>query len=671
MLSTTPSLRALVLSLIVAMASSASGQSPPDPSDIGGAAPSADSSDDLLNLDLEQLSNTSVSVAVESFDETVTSVTRQESTVGMSPAAVYVITNDMIRRSGVRSIPEALRLVPGVNVAKIDSNKWAISIRGFNDQYTNKLLVQIDGRSVYSPLFGGVYWDVQDLLLEDVERIEVVRGPGATVWGSNAVNGVINVITKQAADTTGAYAIAGGGTYEEGFAGARLGGVTADGDLHWRAWGKWFERDYGYRPDVFVNDEWSQGRGGFRMDWTPTRSDTFTFQGDYYEQVYSDAIAFGPTVVPNRDSTTSGGNLLARWSRQTSDDSGWSVQFYWDRTNRLDLYAHQQIDTLDFDFQHNYRWGDWQSMVWGVGYREISDKLLSPPGSTTSYQPPTLSYGLPSAFAQNQTELAEDRLFLTLGVKLEDNYFSGVQVQPSVRLLLAIDQQRALWGAVSRAVRTPTRSEDAVTVSLPSLVFTGNRDLKAEDLMAYELGYRAQPTEYLSWDAAAFYNVYDNLINSTFTTFPTAATYASTGNGHGYGLELTGKLQMAPNWKISGNYSFLRLDVDTEPLASLSGTRSEQGSPRNQALLWSSWDLAEDWELDVITRYVDSLPALDVDSNVALDLRVGWRPNDVLECAVVAQNLLDSTHREFIGQQGTTLPTERRRGVYGSIQWRW
>lgn len=660
---------ALLLAAAV-LGSSAAGQEPPSPIPNDYAVDDAAAGDDLLDLDLEQLSNTSVSVAVESFDETVTSVTRQESTVGMSPAAVFVITNDMIRRSGVRSIPEALRLAPGVNVAKISSTKWAISVRGFNDQYSNKLLVQIDGRTVYTPLFAGVYWDVQDLLLEDIDRIEVVRGPGATVWGSNAVNGVINILTKSAGETTGAYAIAGGGDYQQGFAGARLGGSAAGGELTWRLWGKWSERDHGYRPDFAIDDSWSQGRGGFRTDWTPTCDDTFTFQGDYYDTVYSEPLPLGGSVVTGPGAAT-GGNLLARWTHETSDTSGWATQFYWDRTQRYDQFGYRSVNTLDVDFQHNFSWGSHQSTVWGLGYRRIEDNIVSAAGGATTYQPPADQFDLPSAFVQNQTELAEDKLFLTLGVKIEDHYFAGVQAQPSARVLVAIDERRALWGSVSRAVRTPNRSENALTFTFPPLVLTGNRDLDAEAMMAYEIGYRAQPTEYLSWDIATFYNVYDGTLNATFTTFPTAASYANNGDAQGYGVELTGKLQVAPNWQVSGNYSLLRMDVDTPITAITAGAITEQSSPRNQALIWSAWDLGECWELDAIGRYVDSLPGLGVDSYFVMDLRVGWRPTDSLECSITAQNLLDHTHTEYSSFFATSVPSEVRRSVYGSVQWRW
>ena len=313
------------------------------------------------------------------MDLEVSTVSRTESTVGHSAAAVYVLTNEMIRRSGARSVPEALRLVPGVQVARINASTWAISIRGFNERFANKLLVQIDGRTVYTPLFGGVFWDVQDVLLEDVERIEIIRGPGATVWGANAVNGVINIITKRADDTQGLFAEGGGGN-ERGFASARVGGQSDN--VAWRAYGKWFDRDSGFSPTRDTNDDWQVGRICFRTDWKPSCCDTVTFQGDYYDgnagMTHIEPIPASPFVqIGPRDQKLSGGNALLRWSRKIDDDSDWSIQLYYDRTERTlgDNEIREDRDTVDVDFQYRFPLADYHSLIWGFGYRNTRDRI--------------------------------------------------------------------------------------------------------------------------------------------------------------------------------------------------------------------------------------------------------------------------------------------------------
>jgi iron complex outermembrane receptor protein len=344
------------------------------------AGSDAEDLDDILSLAEESLENLSAKdVVVPQMDLVVSTVSRTESTVGRSPAAVYVLTNEMIRRSGSRSVPEALRLVPGLQVARINANTYAISIRGFNQQFANKLLVQIDGRTVYTPLFAGVFWDVQDVLLEDVERIEIIRGPGATVWGANAVNGVINVITKRAQDTQGLF-VEGGGGNERGFASARIGGQS--GDFSWRTYGKWFDRDAGLSLAGNANDNWNMGRFGFRTDWQPNCCDTITFQGDYYD---GDAGNTNRTPIPvfpfvqtgPQNKNLGGGNALVRWTHQIDDDSDWSLQFYYDRTERnIDTTGFRENrDTIDVDFQHRFGWCDYHSTIWGFGYRNTRDRI--------------------------------------------------------------------------------------------------------------------------------------------------------------------------------------------------------------------------------------------------------------------------------------------------------
>lgn len=629
---------------------------------------SLDAEDDFLDLDIDQLRRISVVPALETV---VTSVSRHESTVGRSPTAVFVITQEMIRRSGARSIPEALRLAPGLQVAKVDGNKWAITIRGFNSRFANKLLVQIDGRTIYSPLFAGAIWDTQDLLLADIERIEVVRGPGATVWGSNAVNGVINIITKHSRDTSGAYVTGGGGTEEEGFAGARVGGVAADGDLHWRVSGKWFERGNGTHPHSSAFDDWTQGRGGFRMDWEPTCSDTLTFMGDYYQGISGNTHNLAPVGhlhVLGEDKVR-GGYLLARWTHALDETSDWSLQLYFDRADRSLAQTDTCVDTFDIDFQHQLPWGDSHRLIWGLSYRSVLDSILAFPSGVFAIVPERRRANLLSGFVQDEITLIDEELFFTIGTKLEENDYTGFEVQPSARLLWQPDPRRAAWVAVSRAVRVPSRAEDDLRIGLGGpLLLLGSRDLLAEELIAYEVGYRAQPAEWFSWDIAAFYNTYEDLIapGATFPVF----VYGNLLRGNSYGVELSGRALVADWWTLSASYTFLRVDLFGQPVLPIGGSVNQLGNhPRNQVFLMSSWDVAENVECDLMARYVDNLPAESIPSYVTVDLRLAWHPACGWECGVVGQNLLDRAHFEFGNDVTGTHATEVQRGVYGYVQW--
>lgn len=622
--------------------------------------------DNLLDLDIAQLRKTTVAPA---FEEVVTTVSRQASTVGRTPAAVFVLTSEMIRRSGARSVPEALRLVPGLIVARIDSNKWAISCRGFNGRFANMLLVQIDGRTVYTPFYSGVFWDAQDILLDNIERIEVIRGPGASVWGANAVNGVINIITKDARETVGVYATGGGGTEEVGFSGARVGGCALDGDLHWRLSGKWAEQDPGFRSDQPTYDGWRQGRGGFRLDWTPTDCDQFTFQGDMREEVYSDASALLGPVTPNIGLGSSGGYLQGRWGREIDETSGWALQFYYDRFGYDNSNLALRVDTYDIDFQQNFQLAINHKLVWGLGYRWTFDTNESSPPYTLSPTHNTWRTG--SAFVQDEITLLEDRWYLTVGTKLSDNTVTDFEVQPTIRMLWMTSESSAAWAAVSRAVRTPSRGEVGITLGLggPSFLL-GNPNLLAENMIAYEIGYRSQPVEWFSWDLATFYQVYEDL--TATTAVPPNLEIQNNARGQAYGLELTGQVDMTECWKISGWYALLRTHHVPGPGALLSyGTLNTRSSPRHQVFLQSSWDLGCDTELDILGRYVDNLEAIQVPKYIELDLRLARHVTPNLELAAVGQNLLNSHHQEFVNDAAGTQYTEAQRGVYGQLTWRY
>lgn len=634
--------------------------------------------DDLLDLGIEELGNVE---AIPSFDVEVTSVTKTKSTVGKSPAAVFVLDREMIRRTGATSIAELLRHVPGLQVARNSSSRTAVSSRGFNNVFANKLLVMIDGRSVYTQLFGGVYWEVQDLVLQDIERIEVIRGPGATVWGANAVNGVINIITRRSQDTLGTLFTTGGGDQDRIISQFRHGFQVGD-DFFMRISGKHRELNEGLGPG---HDDWRFGQIGFRADWQPDAGpDSLTFLGRLYDGVqgsFSPAEAIpGPPFVRSRirDTTMNGGHALARWTHEIDEDTSWTAQAYYDRTKRNETAADLSIDIWDLDFQYQSRpWIDHQ-VTSGLQFRHYSDNVTQTNPFVLTLNDTSKRIRRSGFFIQDEYSVSED-LQVIIGSKFSYNDLSRYEYQPSARSVYSLDDTHAVWGAVSRAVRTPSRVADDLMLrqlAIAPLVFaqvTGNDRLQAEDLTAYELGYRAQESEHFSWDVAAFFNRYDDLIGfipgplmaGLPPTFP--LTFQDGGRGDTYGFELNSQLNVTECWTLRAWYAFLRVQTDgTGQDFSLEGS-----APRNTVQVMSSWDLTEDVEFDVITRYVDSLPARNVESYFDLDVRVGYAVRDDLTLQVVGQNLLDGSRSEFREQNGLPAPSEIRRGVYGQVEWRY
>src|SRR6266852_2467508 len=627
----------------------------------------------------------------------VTSVSKRTQKVADAAAAIFVITQEDIRRSGATSIPEALRLVPGLQVARIDQNKWAIGSRGFNGRFDNKLLVLIDGRSVYTPLFSGVYWNVEDVMLEDVDRIEVIRGPGATLWGANAVDGVINVITKKAKSTQSAVVTAGAGTEERAAGGVRYGGKLGD-NTYYRAYTKYF--DWGpsaYPSGMTAHDGWDALRGGFRADWTPAGANSLTVQGDVYRSRFDETLTVASLSAPYsntfpNDGKYSGGNILGRWNH-TSERSSMSLQMYYDNTTITDhsLFGdHQNI--LDIDFQHGFHVGDSQQFVWGLGYRSIRDK--NDASFTVSLQPNQVTLNQFSTFLQDEISLVDNRLQITLGSKFERNEFTGFEIEPNARLLWNLTPNQSIWTAVSRAVRTPALTEEGLRLTstvippgtpsnptpLPAVVAVfGSHKFNSEDLLAYELGYRVQATSNLSLDIATFYNNYSNLRTAepgapfvegspapTDIVFPFVAGNKMSGGTHG--VELFADWKVIPKWRLAGSYSYLQMDIrknadSQDPTPDI----PNGSSPRHQWYLRSSIDLPKHFEQDTTLRFVDQLPSLNVPSYYSLDAHLGWRPVTSLELSIGGQNLLNNWHFEFMPDFVNTSPTVVKRSIFGSI----
>lgn len=629
----------------------------------------------------------------------VVSAAKVEQALQDTAAAVFVITADDIRRSGVTNVMEALRLAPGVEVARIDSSRWAISIRGFNGRFANKLLVLIDGRSVYTSQFSGVYWEVQDLFLPDIERIEVIRGPGGSLWGANAVNGVINIITKNTKDTQGGLLTLTAGNEERAIAGVRYGGKLSD-HAQYRVYGQFTERDGLVTADGHdAGDDWRIGKGGFRLDWAPSAKDMVAMQGDYYEGHF-DQNFVAPTLASpysepqlSAEANDSGGSLQARWEHQYSATSRMGLQMYYQYADRNDPLYIADSNTFDLDFQHNFALTDRQEIVWGLGYRRNQDHFTDTEFSAVS--PNHLTTDLFSAFIQDQVELIPEQLRLTGGVKVEHNDFTGWEWQPSARIIWTPHPEQRLWAAVSRAVRTPSRGEEDAQVNLyvmpPSpatgnlpvlFSLSGNSQLNSETLIAYEIGYRARLAERLSVDATAFYNDYDQIIASVSgTPFPVTRInppylvaplqLQNSASGYNTGFELAADWRPTRDWRLQLAYSYLHQDINGS-----NGPIFGSGN-LNQISLFSSWTLPNNLELDAWGRYVNfdgeirtlsSLGNVSIDPYFSLNLRLGWRPRKDLELSLVGANLLEGCHLEYV-QEAYTFPVEVQRSVYGQVKW--
>ncbi len=641
----------------------------------------------------------------------VTSVSKKKQSISEAPAAVYVITQEDIQRSGVTSIPEALRMAPGIQVARIDANKWAISSRGFNTQFANKLLVLIDGRSVYTPSYSGVYWEIQDTLLEDIDRIEVIRGPGATLWGANAVNGVINIITKQASDTHGGVVVAGAGNEEKAFAGLRYGGAL-NASTHGRFYLKFNDRDSSYATVLQdeAGDDWLSKRAGFRLDGELSEADSWTLQGDVYQTDQNQIMEYlwkdpydpaNSIYAPLYDGNytpdafeSSGWNLLGRWEHSFSEDSASSLQVYYDHTDRDEDVIRQINDTLDIDFHHRFKPMERHDVVWGLGYRRVSDEF----GNTfaASLLPAEGVNELYSAFVQDEIELVPDRLRLTLGSKFEMNDYTGFEVQPSIRLLWRASETSSYWASVSRAVKTPARLEDGsrivaqVVPAVPGVIpfpvvftTTGNNEFESETQIAYELGYRVQPRENISFDLALFYNNYDNLLSferdltSTLASTVTDASFDNKMALHSYGLELASDWRPKEWWRLQANYAFIRLsgEVDNDSQDLISVPTIEGSTPRHQVSIRSHMDLVHNWSLDLWANWTDKLKRSSLSDEVetpaftSLNARLAWQPAKNLELSLTGRNLLDSRHQEFVAENLIT-ETQVERSIFAQVRWK-
>lgn len=636
---------------------------------------------DLTSLSLEDLMNVEVYSAAKHSQK-----------ASETPAAISVITQDDIRRTNFTSIPEMLRTVPGLDVAQINANQWAIGSRGFNDLYSNKLLVLMDGRSVYTPLFSGVYWDTIDYVLPDLDRIEVIRGPGATLWGANAVDGVINITTKSARDTQGLLVDGLGGNQEQQGS-VRYGGKI-DGDTYFRVYGKYRHDDnFVAANGGDAHDGWQDLRSGFRVDRFIGSDQTLTVQGDVYNERVGQTVNY-PTFTPpfaaprGVENNYDGANVLARWKRQLNATSDISIQAYYDRLDRDDAQLGYSSDTFDLDFQHHFQLTQHNDLIYGAEGRFLRDNIRNSVFGT--FAPTQRDDYLISGFIQDDLTVVPDRLHLIAGTKLEQNSYSGFEVEPSARVLYTPNEQNTIWGAVSRAVRTPSRWEqDSKLVfatiptaqGIPAQIDTfGNSSFKSEDLLAFETGYRVKPTQTFSVDTTLFFNYYNNLrggINGAPVFMPTPAphllapVFLNNGLfGETFGAEIAATWKVTPIWRLTGSYSYL--DVELHHLFATSNTLEtlfEGTSPRNQAQIHSYLDITKNIELNASFYYVDNLHTGHIPAYTRVDAGITWKPRDNLFVTVAAQNIFRAQHYEFNDGLFFTAPTQIPRTYYASLSY--
>ncbi len=637
----------------------------------------------LKRLSLEELSQIEV-----------TSPSKEPVRAFKTPMAIYVITGEDIRGSGATSIPEALRLAPGVEVARIDANKWSIGIRGFGSRLSRSVLVLIDGRTVYTTFFAGTYWEVQDTLLADIDRIEVIRGPGGTIWGPNAVNGVINIITKDTKETQGILASARGGNEEQGFLNFRYGAGNGKG-LTYKLYGKGFTRGPEYHPDNQNYDDWREAQAGFRMDWSRGARDSFMVEGDTYKEEAGERVTATSYTQPfsrivDANAHLSGGNVVGRWKRTLSEGNDIQVQAYYDRTNRHEPNFDELRDTFDIDLLHHFEVRGRQEVLWGLGAR-FSDGRATQVVSGLTFDPLHRTDQLLTAFLQDEIRLVDNRLSLTAGTKLLHTNFTGLGLEPSVRLLWTPTDRQAAWAAFTHALRTPSRAEEDFFLSgyimttaqgLPFFArFNANRHFAPEQLNGYEIGYRRLVGRNFFVDVASFYNHYHDLFSEGLTGAPfleatpapphllLPAQFRNGLLGATKGIEVAPEWRPISFWRLRGSYSYLKMNLEKAPGSADVGSAPiiEGSSPQHQMSIQSGWDLGKSVQLNLTYRYVSSLPGQHIAGYSTGDARMAWRFHPQFELSLVGRNLLQPWHVEYLSDPGPVVGI--RRSAYLQLAW--
>lgn len=605
-----------------------------------------------------------------------------------SAAAIYVISRTDIKHSGATTIPEVLRTVPGLQVARGESGQWMVTSRGFANGFANKLLVMVDGRTIYTPLFSGVYWGVQDVMLENIKQIEVIRGPGATQWGANAVNGVINIITEPASNTQSGLASATYGNNNDSVM-ARYGGKIKN-NSYYRIYGsRYNERNTENLNTKTTGNDLILNKGGFRVDYDEFEKDLITLQGDFYESdIQLDSFLPDTATGTSRlkdDLDIHGGNISSKWEHQISDKEETQLQFYYDKDVRDHILLSRSSQTFDADFQYSNTLKEYHKLTSGLGYRGVQSDLEGT-SFRLNFNPVKRSTQLYNAFIQDEITLLPDKVFLTIGSKLEHNYFTGYEIQPSIKTSWLVTPDQTLWASIARATRTPNISENDINmvVGTSGSLYTrqqGDTSFDSEKLIAYELGYRIRPTDNSILNAALFYNDYDNLRsaesagvttengNSFFSVFP-----QNNGKGKAVGFELDGSIKPTKKWELKSAYSYLKLDLDTKIGSTDTELEKEQQrSPKHQFNIQSRYDISSTVTLDNTLYYVGGITVTDNNSNALkipayfrFDTHIGWQYSKNISFDFVGQNLLDETHTEFSGALWAE-PIKIGRTIYGKI----
>ena len=610
----------------------------------------------LKNLSIEELSNIEI-----------TSVSKRDEKLSDAPTSVFVITSEDIRRSGVTSLPEALRLAPNLQVARISGNEYAISARGFNSTAANKLLVLIDGRSVYSPLFSGVFWDVQNVMLEDVERIEVISGPGGTLWGVNAVNGVINIITRSAAQTEGGLLAVGGGNQEDR-ASVRYGGKLGD-DVNFRVYATHFDtQDTQTQSGETKDDAAHQSQVGFRADWQRD-ADSLMVKGDAYTgregQPPPGSISISGVTLALGEINVTGANMISRWEHSWQSAGALSVQAYYDHTERsVPPTFEDSQGIVDLQLQYSANPIGAHTTVWGAEYRYGMDRVTNSP--YIALLPANLDQTWASLFAQDEIAL-RDGLRLTLGARAEHNDYTGTEFLPTARLAWTLVPNEMVWAAASRTDRAPSRLDhDTFVPGQPPFLLRGGPNVLAETADDYEIGYRGQITSAASFSATVYHTIYDRLRTQQIDPSFTYLFYGNGIQGTTSGLELWGNYQVTPIWRLNAGFSRLRQELHLTPFSIDVGTlESDEGAnPSRWGILRSSLNLGARTEFDLTLRYVGALAQPVVPSYTAMDLRLGWQVRSNIDLSIVGQNLLDAGHGEFTD---VTTRTDFRRAVFVKV----
>lgn len=665
---------------------------------LAAAAPGAET-EALIGLSLEEL-----------LQVTVTSVSRKPQSLSASPAAIFVISQDDIRRSGARTIPDLLRMVPGMQVAQVDSSTWAVTARGSNGIFADKLLVLMDGRTLYDPLFSGVYWENQDTNLESIDRIEVIRGPGAALWGANAVNGVINIITKNSKDTHGFKAAVAAGTSTKIETNVQWGGGIGD-DIDYRVFGKYFSRDgFATKQSGDVYDDWNIGRVGGRLDWSVGGADTITVTSEYYDgdvgqNVLNNSLTPPSSVSQNIDRETMGVFVNVGWDHIFSETSDLSIKTYYDHREHDNLSPRTDQDAFDLDLQHRFRLWSRHDIVWGFGIRNNSDKTIG--DDTIMLNPNERTQRLYSGFIQDEIRLIGDEVFATLGTKIEKSNFSpgnDWEWSPNLRLNWLISDTNTLWGSVARAIRTPSRIEQngrilgfvdppfSPTNPDPfafALTINGDPTFDNEEVTAYEIGYRAQPLESITVDVALFLHHYEDIrLSSTQPLvcqpaglpisdpgcfmfglpdyLELAIDFVNQTHEDTKGIEIAISYSATDWWRIYSAYSYL--DIDSDAPTNLPITTGAD-SPEHQLSVRSNINLGDTINLDIWARFIDELKVQNVDDYFGLDVRLAWQALPSLELRVVGRNLIESSHLEFREETGENISVEVDREFFAELLW--